>query len=448
MSDILVLEVVIYFTIFLQVMGLAFAVFIDPYISKRHSTVILINTALTTLLIIQNYWDTMFALDPDKVKERLITAIIGYCLRPVIIVMWLYLIKKKQKLIISWVLVGINTLIHLSALFTDVCFTITKENIFQRGPLGYSCHIISGILLIFLLWLSADSFIELTGRNDRYDYMPDIEKDWKFEVARYRYGLEGLIPVWCVIVILGAVLMDSKIYSPYLPITFLTMSIVSCNLFYYVWIHLNFVREHEGDIMEQQRIQIMVSQIQPHFLYNTLSTIQALCHSDPERAADTVEKFGTYLRQNIDSLNETDLIPFDKELEHTKVYVDIEQIRFPFIRVVYDIDEVKDTDFELPALTIQPMVENAIRHGVRSKRDGRIVIGAHKEEGFFKITVQDNGIGFDINEHSGQSGSHIGILNVKRRIEDQCKGTFAIESTPGEGTLVTMRIPETDKDKE
>ena len=96
MSDILVLEVVIYFTIFLQVLGLAFAVFIDPYISRRHSTVILINTALTTLLIIQNYWDTAFALDPNKVKERLITAIIGYCLRPVIIVMWLYLIKKNK----------------------------------------------------------------------------------------------------------------------------------------------------------------------------------------------------------------------------------------------------------------------------------------------------------------------------------------------------------------
>ena len=76
------------------------------------------------------------------------------------------------------------------------------------------------------------------------------------------------------------------------------------------------------------------------------------------------------------------------------------------------------------------------------------MIGAHKEEGFFKITVQDNGIGFDINTPSGQSGSHIGILNVKQRIEDQCKGTFTIESTPGEGTLVTIRIPETDKDKE
>jgi sensor histidine kinase YesM len=220
------------------------------------------------------------------------------------------------------------------------------------------------------------------------------------------------------------------------------MAIVSCNLFYYIWLHLNFVREHEDDLMAHQRVQIMVSQIQPHFLYNTLSTIQALCHSDPEKAADTVEKFGTYLRQNIDSLNQTELIPFNKELEHTRVYVDIEQIRFPSISVRYDIDDVKDVDFDLPALTIQPMVENAIRHGVRSRKHGEIVVAAHKVDDNYVITIRDNGKGFDTSLLMNQDNSHIGIQNVKERIEDQCKGTFIIESTPGEGTLVTFRIPE------
>jgi len=446
MSDIVILEIIIYFALILQITGLAFAVFIDPYISKKHSTVILINTAISTLLVIQNYWDTVFSADPSTKMKRIAIGVVGYCIRPVIIVMWLYLVKKKQKMIFAWVLVAINTLIHLTAFYTDICFSVNPDNSFRRGPLGYTCHIISGILLLYLLWLSGDAFIDLVGQNERYDYMPELKKDWKYEMARYRYGLEGLIPVWCVIVIAVAVVIDSKVYSSNIPITFLTIAIIGCNIFYYIWIHINFVREHEGDILEHQRIQIMVSQIQPHFLYNTLSTIQALCHSDPDKAADTVEKFGTYLRQNIDSLNETDLIPFSKELEHTKVYVDIEQIRFPSIKVDYDIDAVKDEDFEIPPLTIQPMVENAIRYGVRSKKEGRILVKAVKEEDFYRITIQDNGVGFDLDNPFGQGGTHIGILNVKQRIENQCKGTFDISSKPGEGTTVNIRVPETKEE--
>lgn len=441
MNDYLVLELAVYFTVFLQMIGLIFAVFIDPYIGKKHGIVILINALFTTLLVLQNYWDTVFANDPTKTYERLICGIIGYCLRPLIILMWLYLIKKKQKLILAWVLIVINALIHLSALFTNVCFEITDDNIFKRGPLGYTCHIVSALLLIYLLWLSSDAYIDLAGKDNRSMFPPDTA-EWKYEMARYRYGMEGLIPVWCAFGIVGAVVLDSKIYSENLHITFLTVAIVSCNLFYYIWLHLNFVREHEGDLLEHQRVQIMVSQIQPHFLYNTLSTIQALCHSDPDKASDVVEKFGTYLRQNIDSLNQTELIPFSKEMEHTKVYVEIEQVRFPSIKVEYDVDDLNDEEFELPPLTVQPLVENAIRHGVRSRKEGRINVGAHKEDGSYVITVQDNGVGFDVTKLVNQSSTHIGIRNVKERIEEQCGGTLTLKSMIDEGTLITIRIPE------
>ena len=93
---------------------------------------------------------------------------------------------------------------------------------------------------------------------------------------------------------------------------------------------------------DNPRTQLLVSQIQPHFIFNTLSTIQALCRIDPEKAFDTIEKFGTYLRMNLESMGQPTLIPFQKELEHTRIYAEIEMLRYPEIHIVYDI---RDDDF-------------------------------------------------------------------------------------------------------
>ena len=176
---------------------------------------------------------------------------------------------------------------------------------------------------------------------------------------------------------------------------------------------------HEEDLKAQQRIKIMMSQIRPHFLYNTLSSIQALCLADPEKAFEVTERFGTYLRQNIDSLDQPKLIPFPKELEHTRVYSEIEMIRFPSIRIEYDTEDV---DFRLPALTVQPIVENAIRHGVRGKAEGVVRISTRKINGFHEIGITD-------------------IRSVRERLAGMCSGTMTVESRIGAGTRVTIRIP-------
>lgn len=439
----------IYFAVFLQLIGLTFAAFVDPYISKRHKTVILINCLLTFVLIMQNYMDCSFSLQPTMFFQRKVTGIIGYSIRPVILVMWLYLICKNQRLIFAWALVIINALVHLTALFSGVCFTITPENVFERGPLGYTCHMISAVLLVYLFWLSADMYVESVDRKitskgnvQINDISQGLSSDqMKQEIMKYGYGIEGLLPVACVLIIIISVILDSKIVFDYEPIVFLTIAIVSSNLFYYIWLHLGFVKEHEHDLQAQQRIQIMKSQIQPHFLYNTLSTIQALCLTDPDKAADTAERFGTYLRQNLNSLDQSELIPFEKEMEHTRVYAEIEQIRFPSIEVTYDVKEVEDSGLDIPALTVQPLVENAIRHGVRSKTQGIIHVSASKKESFYVITVEDNGRGFDTEVLKNQDNEHIGIQNVKERLESLCNGKLTVNSRPGEGTMVTIRIP-------
>ena len=114
---------------------------------------------------------------------------------------------------------------------------------------------------------------------------------------------------------------------------------------------------------------------------------------------------------------------------------------FENIRVEYDID---DAAFSLPALTIQPIVENAIRHGVRIREEGIVRVSTRLVDGCHEISISDNGVGYDASSINGGDGMHIGINNVRERIEKLCRGTMTIESVPGKGTTVTFRIPQTE----
>lgn len=241
-----------------------------------------------------------------------------------------------------------------------------------------------------------------------------------------------------LLLLTAAVIMDSFINVHQHIVTYLTISIVNSSLFYYIWLHLQFVRAYEQSLKAEQRIQIMMTQIQPHFLFNTISTFKALCRKDPEKAAEVATKLGVYLRQNLDSLGMTGQIPFLTELEHTKMYTDIEMVRFPHIRVEYDIN---DSDFSLPPLTIQPMVENAIRHGVRIRAEGIVRVITRQHSDCHEIVIQDNGLGFDAAQIENDGSNHIGIRNVRERLEAICRGSLTIDSHIGTGTTVTIRIP-------
>lgn len=198
-------------------------------------------------------------------------------------------------------------------------------------------------------------------------------------------------------------------------------------------------REHQHEL-EQDRVQLMLSQIQPHFLYNTLSSIAMLCTVDPGKAQEVTVAFSDYLRGNLCSLNDRKPIPFGKELEHTKLYVGIEQVRFgDALRMEYDITAHR---FALPALTLQPLVENAIRHGVTKKKGGGTVSVSTREDAqYFYVEVRDDGLGFDPAALSEGSGEHVGLRAVRMRLREISGGTLSIESSPGAGTRVEVRIP-------
>ena len=192
--------------------------------------------------------------------------------------------------------------------------------------------------------------------------------------------------------------------------------------------------------LHESRILLMISQIQPHFLYNILNTIYHLCDKDIELAKKAVDDFSTYLRNNINSLSTTELISFDTELEHIKTYINLEKIRFgEELEVVYNI---QTSDFYLPILSIQPLVENAIKHGVSKKRGGgTVTISSYEDDSNYILYISDTGVGYDVNQVIDDGRSHIGIQNVKERLESRVDGTLIIESEIGVGTKAIVYIP-------
>lgn len=190
--------------------------------------------------------------------------------------------------------------------------------------------------------------------------------------------------------------------------------------------------------LEDSRIAIMLSQIQPHFIYNTLGTIGGLCEEEPKKASDLVQKFSLYLRGNFTELDNPSPIRLAKEMEHVKHYVSIEQIRFPDIEVEFDIQA---ENFMIPALTIQPLVENAIKHGLMGlESGGEVKISTYESDKHYEVCVKDNGVGFD--DSAFEDGrKHIGIKNIKKRIEGMCNGILIVDSTVGAGTIAIIKIP-------
>lgn len=203
--------------------------------------------------------------------------------------------------------------------------------------------------------------------------------------------------------------------------------------------------EQENELL-QNRISIMLSQIQPHFLYNTLNTIYHLCDKDVKTAQSAVNSFADYLRNNINSLDCAELVSFDTELSHIKTYLDLEKIRFDDeLEVVYDISV---SDFELPVLSVQPIVENAVKHGTSKKRGGGSVTISTRENGeFYIITVADTGRGFDVSDYGNDGKKHIGIENVRMRLKNMCDGVLDVQSEKGKGTVATVYIPKPKKEE-
>ena len=190
--------------------------------------------------------------------------------------------------------------------------------------------------------------------------------------------------------------------------------------------------------LTNSRVMTMMSQIRSHFVFNILNAISGMCKYDPEKADETVVRFARYLRNNINIMEDDKMLPFTTELQHLEDYVVLEQVRFGD-RLSF-VTDFEVTDFMIPPLVLQPIVENAIKHGITKKEGGgTILLSTWEENGNIMIGVDDDGIGFDTSQP--EKPQSIGLKNIRFRLHHLVNGTLTLKSEPGKGTKVIIARP-------
>ena len=183
----------------------------------------------------------------------------------------------------------------------------------------------------------------------------------------------------------------------------------------------------------------MMSQIRTHFIFNVMTIISGLCNSDPQKADNALILFARYLRKNIAIMDRDEPILFSQELQHLEDYISLEKLRFGD-KIKFE-KKLEITDFKIPPLTIQPLVENAIKHGLLTPgKSGTVYLSTEVVDGEIQILIEDDGIGFETEVLKKENA--VGIRNVRYRVENMVGGTLEISSNPGKGTKAEIRISE------
>lgn len=406
--------ILLFLALIIPLIGVFIFCFSDKFVDKRRKSIYMLLVILVVSLVFQNYIEYFLMEYVCAVTARLFVSVYGYSIRPVIIALFIHLVRPDKRNIPVSIICLINFIIYTTAFYSNITFGITPDNHFYGGPLRYTCLIVSGILLVYHIVVVSLEFKKEKNKNI-------------------------LIPSFLTALVVVGIFIDMFGYSQITHIVdYITIMIVIATVFYYIWLHIQFVYRHENDLMAQQKIQLALSQIKPHFIYNTLNAIQDI-DGMPEEAQNAIIDFSKYLRENLDFLTASNMISFSKELEHVRKYVNLEKLRFgDKINVVFNTQE---TEFLIPSLSLQMIVENAIKHGITKKYEGGTVeISSYKNDGKIYIIVEDDGVGFDVNKVIGET--HLGFKNSRERIKHFVDGELIIESEINKGTKVTIIIPD------
>jgi two-component system sensor histidine kinase LytS len=202
--------------------------------------------------------------------------------------------------------------------------------------------------------------------------------------------------------------------------------------------------DYQKELLIESEIKALQAQIQPHFLFNALNTIAVFCRTNPNKARELILDLSSYLRNSFK--NQGEFIPLSKEIESVQSYLSIEQARFSErLNVVYDIEP--NLNIHIPPLILQPLVENAIKHGLLSNIEGGTVkISAFREDDEAVIIVEDTGVGMSESQiysliNNKYKNKGVGLTNVNNRLQCIYGRKLEIESEIGKGTKITIRIP-------
>ena len=322
--------------------------------------------------------------------------------------------RNEQRIIrVTWIIAAVYIFLLIVSQFTGWIYSIDSSNGYHMGPLYWTVYMVHMLFYLILLVIVL--------------------------LHRKLFNTQSIVAYLAYIILPFAALAINFVIVE-LMLAHVSMALAILIIFVNIHVQRERLMREQKIKMQNQQIAIMLSQIQPHFLYNSLVVIEQLCDVDPKMAAGTVVEFSEYLRANLDSLSLNEPIPFQKELHHVENYLSIEKKRFgEKLNIVYDI---RFEEFMLPALTLQPIVENAVRYGITRKTGGgTVTIKAEETENGAFVTVIDDGVGFDPWQKKFDGRSHIGIENVRNRLAAMCDGVLEIQSKPGVGTTAIIKIP-------
>ena len=353
-----------------------------------------------------------------------IKSAVCYLIQPLLIIMQLYFIAPVKRKILLLAPYIFETVLVIADLFgTDKIYGYGKDRHFIPGKL----HILTAAVLCFYLILL-------------------MYYSLKF-IQQKEYS-KGLVVIFVSFSSMAATFLE---YWNIIPGHITEIAVIEILIYYFYLAAVGYSRTqkalYENRIeLERQRNKLLVMQMQPHFIFNALATIQSLCYTDSDSAAECIEVFGDYLRANIDSIGAEELIGFESELKHIDHYIQLEKAStdIPF-SVTYELGVRK---FDIPALTVQPIVENAIKHGALTRRDGTGFVNIKTEDTNedIIITVTDNGKGAALTDKQKEHKS-VGTENVRQRLELLCGGSLTIDITEN-GAVSIITIPKDRKNRE
>ena len=403
----------------LMLMALGIAVTM-PALDRWSKRFFIVSLSLLMLCVIVCFIDEIIYRNPNFIiLEKIVVyfeALLVSVLMPLPTILLLHYCGesvKSSKLFHAVILLWLICFFALSiGQFTNWFYVVTPNNEFIR----------TSLLPLLMLPLVLGMFVNIAGLIRRRKKLST-----RYLVAFLIY----LLPF--------TVFITVHAFIDIAPFLFSGVGICAFSMCYFIVSDQIIHNFHQQREIANQRASVMVLQMRPHFIYNTMMSIYYLCKQDADKAQQVTLDFTTYLRKNFTAVASEEAVPFKDELEHTKAYLAVEQAQHEdMLCVDYDTPHI---DFKVPPLTLQPLVENAVKHSLDPNGEAlHIYVKTRLTDSGNEIIVENNGLDY---QPSTDNEPHTALANIQQRLNMMCKGTLKITPREGGGTVVKVTIPNT-----
>lgn len=403
----------------LMLMALAYSI-VMPSPNRWGKNYFITFFSLLTLCVSATFVSAILYGNPKYVEAERISCYIESALISTLMPMPTILILHtcKEKLINSMLFHAVIALwiVYFIILeigqFTNIFYIISSDGIFYRT--SWFPLMVAPLVLIMLLNIAS-----LIHRRRK------LSKRYVIALLNY------MIPLTIFVIIHAFIDIEMVLF---LGVGICALSMYSLIVSDYI---MQIIRQERE--IAHQRASVMALQMRPHFIYNTMMSIYYLCKQDADKAQQVTLDFTSYLRKNFTAIASEELVPFKDELEHARAYLAVEQAQHEDMLYV-DYDTLH-TDFSVPSLTLQPLVENAVKHSLDPNGDPlHIYVRTQQTDKASAIIVENNGLDY---QPSDDNEPHIALSNIRQRLQIMCKGELTIATREGGGTIVKVIIPNT-----